>query len=426
MISLLCVQAINAQTVTFTADRVCLGLQTTLNGTWSAGDNNVSQWMWDLDGDGNYNDGIGKTIFYLFGAEGNHSVGLKVIPISGSADSINNTVIVDALPQVNYSVDNLCAGLSATYTDASSITSGTIDQYLWDFNNDGTVDDNSGPVVSFTNGPAGSYTGKLECISDRGCRSFAIKSAQVYPIPMAGFSVINACLGDAVTLTNTSSISSGSITLNIWTFGDGVQDIGPGTMTHTYTKANSFYTRLVVVSNQFCSDTTGNWVTVYSLPNVDVDIVGDSVLYDGETTKLRATGDPGSYVWSNGATTREITVSMGGVYNVTVTNASNCIGIASASIAVKVLEEVEVRNDLLSPNNDGINDVLFIEDLEGYDACNLKVYNLWGDVVFSHARYNNTWMGTDRSGLKLDGGAYYYILSCDDKAIKKGNINILR
>ncbi|SDE52733.1 gliding motility-associated C-terminal domain-containing protein, partial [Cellulophaga baltica] len=73
-----------------------------------------------------------------------------------------------------------------------------------------------------------------------------------------------------------------------------------------------------------------------------------------------------------------------------------------------------------SPNNDGANDIFFIECIENYPNNTLQIFNRWGAKVFEAKNYDNTWTGTSKKGLrlgaeeKLPSGTYYYLLNLGD------------
>lgn len=51
-----------------------------------------------------------------------------------------------------------------------------------------------------------------------------------------------------------------------------------------------------------------------------------------------------------------------------------------------------------SPNGDGINDVLFIKELNGYADMNMMIYDRAGTVVYSDVAYTNSWNGISNIG----------------------------
>lgn len=65
--------------------------------------------------------------------------------------------------------------------------------------------------------------------------------------------------------------------------------------------------------------------------------------------------------------------------------------------------------NVISPNNDGINDFI---DFSIYNLSELyfEVYNRWGNKVFSSHDSNLIWNGHNNNGKLLSEGTYYYIL----------------
>jgi len=63
----------------------------------------------------------------------------------------------------------------------------------------------------------------------------------------------------------------------------------------------------------------------------------------------------------------------------------------------------------ITPNNDGLNDVLVID---GEDDCprDIKIFNRWGQMVWSEKDYNNGWKGQSFNGENLPNGTYFLIV----------------
>ncbi len=81
-------------------------------------------------------------------------------------------------------------------------------------------------------------------------------------------------------------------------------------------------------------------------------------------------------------------------------------------------EELEVFN-VITPNNDGIHDVLTIKGIENYPNNTIKIYNRWGVLVYATKSYNNDsnyFDGTSEGRVtveednQLPVGTYFYIL----------------
>jgi gliding motility-associated-like protein len=77
------------------------------------------------------------------------------------------------------------------------------------------------------------------------------------------------------------------------------------------------------------------------------------------------------------------------------------------TVEVDVVDEIEsflAFNNFVSPNKDGINDVLKIENINLYKEYNLSIYNVRGQLVYSVVNYQNDW-----SGEGLSQGEYYIL-----------------
>lgn len=85
--------------------------------------------------------------------------------------------------------------------------------------------------------------------------------------------------------------------------------------------------------------------------------------------------------------------------------------------------------DFFSPNDDGHNDTFVIQNVEQYPNNTLKVYNRWGDLVFSTSNYLNDWKGTSDGGLvdsTLPEGTYFYQFFDGEVANITGKVTLKR
>jgi gliding motility-associated-like protein len=73
--------------------------------------------------------------------------------------------------------------------------------------------------------------------------------------------------------------------------------------------------------------------------------------------------------------------------------------------------------NVITPNNDGINDLFEIDNLP--ENTEVIILNRWGNVVFSSENYQNNWDGKDDSGRTLVDGVYTYKFTT--KAGKSGH-----
>lgn len=81
--------------------------------------------------------------------------------------------------------------------------------------------------------------------------------------------------------------------------------------------------------------------------------------------------------------------------------------------------------DGFSPNNDGTNDVFFINGLDNFPNNSLCIFNRWGNRVLLAEPYQNNWEGT-WEGTDLPDGTYFYVFDDGEGNITTGYVQIHR
>lgn len=88
------------------------------------------------------------------------------------------------------------------------------------------------------------------------------------------------------------------------------------------------------------------------------------------------------------------------------------------------LNTVEILGNVLTPNNDNVNDAFVIKNITSYPVRNLKIYNRWGGEILQTSNYNNDWNANNQPD-----GMYYYHLEYgidSPSETKKGWIQVIR
>ncbi|MCB9186838.1 MAG: gliding motility-associated C-terminal domain-containing protein [Flavobacteriales bacterium] len=80
--------------------------------------------------------------------------------------------------------------------------------------------------------------------------------------------------------------------------------------------------------------------------------------------------------------------------------------------------------NVFSPNEDGHNDVFKPRGTEPFDY-ELRIYDRWGNLVFTSDEIDKGWDGTFRGKAMNSAVFVYYVLS-GDQVIDKGNVTLLR
>lgn len=143
----------------------------------------------------------------------------------------------------------------------------------------------------------------------------------------------------------------------------------------------------------------------------------DVIICIGDSIMLEATGGR-TAVWSpaDGLDDTESYTPWAGpldttMYTVTVTN-SYCKSQDSVMVIIDLCLEGLTKPvpQIITPNGDNINDYWEIEHIDYFQGNSLKIFNRWGNEVYSAQPYLNRWQGQSNKGIDLPDGTYYYIL----------------
>jgi PKD repeat protein len=251
---------------TFNSNAQCLtGNSFEFTNTSSITSGSLTQHAWSF-GDGGTATTLNATRSYT--VPGSYSVKLVSTSNEGCKDSTMQQVVVNPMPAAGYTINSSAQCLtdnSFGFTNTSSITTGSLAQYSWDFGDGGTA-----TTLNATRSYAapGTYTVKLVSTSNNGCKDSTTQQAVVHPMPSTSFAInnIGQCLtGNSFTFTNNSVITTGSLTQHAWNFADG----GTATTlnaTRSYTAPGTYAVKLVSTSNNGCKDSTTRSVTVHPMP----------------------------------------------------------------------------------------------------------------------------------------------------------------
>ncbi len=102
-----------------------------------------------------------------------------------------------------------------------------------------------------------------------------------------------------------------------------------------------------------------------------------------------------------------LTISEDGIINASAFDDNGC----SADIEYNVTAIITdlVAPNFISPNGDTRNDALIFEGIQVYPENELRVFNRWGELMYSTEDYQNDWEGVSFDE-ELPDGVYYYIL----------------
>ncbi len=210
---------------------------------------------------------------------------------------------------------------------------------------------------------------------------------------------------------------------------------GPFQTSNTFTGLTSG-TKTITIKDAYCGTLTKTVIVdVKASPYVYAGT--DLTIVDGDSVRLHgtATGTAASIAWTPNTTltgantfTPVATPNTTTNYTLTVTELNGCV--SSDNVLVTVIPYCVKVMNAFTPNGDGINDRWLVTNGA---ACTkqiiAKVFNRYGELVYSNDNYNNDWDGKYK-GKPVADGTYYYVLQyrlINGNSIPvKGDVTILR
>jgi PKD repeat protein len=161
---------------TISANPVRPGQNVTLNASGSSDpDGQIVEYQWDLNGSGNYETHTGSNpeLTTNFPTAGTENIGLRVIDNHGASASVTHSLTVGNLPPVaklKASPNPALTGQTVTLNASESTDQGTITDYKWDLNGEGTYETNTGatPTVTTSFQTPGTHTVGVEVTDNNG------------------------------------------------------------------------------------------------------------------------------------------------------------------------------------------------------------------------------------------------------------------
>ena len=161
---------------------------------------------------------------------------------------------------------------------------------------------------------------------------------------------------------------------------------------------------------------------------LSVDLGDDRELCNGEEIVLNAVTAGVAYLWQDGSTGTAMKVTAAGKYWVFISQ-SACQAADTVNITYHNCDCRIIIPNAFTPNHDGNNDI-FRAKVYGEPAkYELKVYNRWGQCIFTSFDPKAGWDGT-YNGQNCDLGTYYYQVTSrcfrDRESREQGEVTLIR
>ncbi|MEO8760814.1 MAG: gliding motility-associated C-terminal domain-containing protein [Bacteroidia bacterium] len=259
---------------------------------------------------------------------GNTTYSVVITDSKGCIDTANIQLKQDN-PHLIMPTYSVCPGYTV-YATANGSSGQTPYTYTW------TTSANSQVFIGKKDVVTGPATYTVNMTDAIGCVITATFNVVENPLPQASFNYapLSVEAGVPTTFTDASTIATGSVTSDVWTFGD-TDSAFVTSPTHIYNNGGTYTVTLVVRSDKGCLDTTYKVIDI---------------------------------------------------------------------------QYVVLAPNIITPNGDGINEILAFKNLEYFKNNKLQVFNRWGARLFQDPDYKNNWSGKD-----LSDGTYFYILEIPEK-----------
>ena len=275
---------------------------------------------------------------------------------------------------------------------------------------------------------AGIYPVQLIIDSPEGCKDTITRNVEVFPLPsIDAIRDTGLCIGDSIQL-----IASGGVNYE-W---NPIEFLSApnNAVTWAFPDSSTLYS-LTVVDDNGCEDSVKVQVDVQQIPIPR--FLKDTNLIIGEELQLNAwAGTNLIYSWRppEGLSCTDCFNPIAKPlkttrYYVNISDILGCFNLHD-SILIEVTEaySLDVPN-AFSPNNDGVNDVIFVKGWGLKELIAFRIYNRFGELLFESNDFDVGWNGIYKNKIQNIETYIYTVeaLTYGDEVIsKKGNISLLR
>ncbi len=195
---------------------------------------------------------------WLYSTYGIYSVRLVVTTVSGLRDTLIQQVEIAPYPSASISVSPFtgCQPLIVSFTNNSSIATGNISNWLWDFDDGSTSTQQNPPSHTFWE--LFGHTVKLVVTSNKGCVDSTNRDIFVLQNPVCDFTASLVSLNDSSPVVNFTNLSSGGNIDLLWDFGDSTSST-EYSLIHTYDTCGAYNVILTATGTNTCV-TVANYI----------------------------------------------------------------------------------------------------------------------------------------------------------------------
>lgn len=335
---------------------VCTGTAMQFRDSSISAYNDVNSWKWKFT---IVDSALTKNAAFAFAAAGNYNVSLFVGTTKGCLVQKDTVVTVYAKPNANFTSNNLCYRHNTAFTDASTVSSGTITRYYWNFGDGGTdtLKNTSHTYTTFDSFPVQHIV-----TSNFGCRDTIMKKIKMDDTVRISYTTAPASLCEKAPITFSNTSTGGNASGYQWIINNGAPVANQTNTTVTFNSAGTYPVKLIS-TNRCGNDTLNSSIKISTDPSVNL---GPDVLVCHNAPRtITAAGSYDSLRWSTNQTTSSIqidgktspivvTVYNGGCFAKDTINAQQQVITPSFSNAYLCFNKPVLFNNTSTVNNGSI------------------------------------------------------------------------
>jgi gliding motility-associated-like protein len=386
---------------------------------------NINSWKWFF-GDGTTS--TDNPVSHRYTSRGKIVPTVQLVNSTCNAIRVLDTLTVSKVQAGFISSDSslsLCIGKKLNFVNRSLFSNS------WNWYVDNVLLSTDFTVSNLLLPKTGDYNIKLIAKETNGCADTIIKKFTVAPYP--AFSIVGDSILCAGMTFITLSVNKDAGKDIRWTPSTGLSSI---TSFITNARPSNHITYTALVTNAYgCATSRKKTIMVNHPFNLSRSPLGDTTVYLGERIQLNinAYTDNVSYIWSPNSNISCLNcnnpwVAPSKTITYTVETKNGCFDF-NENFNIEVISDFYLEApSAFTPNGDSNNDLFRFEE-KNITNFELKVFNRWGEIVFSTNDVNKGWDG-NVNGHAQNTDTFVYLVKAETihgyKFEKKGEFLLLR
>ena len=403
----------------------CVNTPLTFNGIVVKSDSSAIAWSWNFNN--NTTSTLQNPLPTFYSTAGNYIVTAISKNASGCADTATKNILIHPTPNVNAGLDSFVCRGSIIVLQATGASS-----YIW--STDATLS-----CLTCANPSAKPDSLRLYRVT--GTNNFGCSAKDSVYIDVIQRFKVKISKTDTICVGESTQLLAKDADTYLWTPTTGLNNpnipnpIARPTITTTYSAIGS--------DNKNCfKDTATVIIKVYPIPQFNI-IQSTIQANVGAIVPILTTSSadiiqwkwmPDKWLTCDNCPSPSATIHDNIKYIAEASNLGGCKTRDEVTIEALCTNANIFIPNTFSPNGDGANDVFYPRGKGLFKIKSLRVFNRWGEIVFSKTDFfpNNASNGWDGSlnGIKLNSDVYVYTaeIICDNNQIiqHKGDITLIR